>query len=331
MAPGMNIQKNVLGGRNFEYCSEDPLLTAFSASAYVKGMQSAGAGACLKHFVANEQETSRGSVSSTMTERALREIYLKPFQLAVRNSSPVSIMSSYNQLNGIHNSINKELLTGILRGEWGYKGMVMTDWGAAGAIEDKVNALNDIYMPGGEAENAKNILAGLKTGRVDREALDKCCEHILYAVTQSPTFRGLRMNTEVDFKNHSIISEQAGCDTIVLLKNDNEALPFSKGTSVAVFGNGAYRTRFGGSGSGGVTPSYNVNIVEGIENSNKLSVYDESGNIFKYSENHSKTPSQHPAQHLQHGSPSLLRPVCRRGGAGQRADAGAGEAHTRGH
>ncbi|MBR6426798.1 MAG: glycoside hydrolase family 3 protein, partial [Clostridia bacterium] len=133
LAPGMNIQKNVLGGRNFEYCSEDPLLTAFSASAYVKGMQSAGAGACLKHFVANEQETSRGSVSSTMTERALREIYLKPFQLAVRDSSPVSIMSSYNQLNGIHNSINKELLTGILRAEWGYKGMVMTDWGAAGA------------------------------------------------------------------------------------------------------------------------------------------------------------------------------------------------------
>ncbi len=289
LAPGMNIQKNVLGGRNFEYCSEDPLLTAFSASAYVKGMQSAGAGACLKHFVANEQETSRGSVSSTMTERALREIYLKPFQLAVRDSSPVSIMSSYNQLNGIHNSINKELLTGILRAEWGYKGMVMTDWGAAGAIEDKVNALNDIYMPGGEAENAKNILAGLKTGRVDREALDKCCEHILYAVTQSPTFRGLRMNTEVDFKNHSKISEQAGCDTIVLLKNDNEALPLSKGTSVAVFGNGAYRTRFGGSGSGGVTPSYSVNIVEGIENSKILSVYDESGNVFKYSEDHSKT------------------------------------------
>ena len=293
LAPGMNIQKNVLGGRNFEYCAEDPLLTAFSATAYVKGMQSAGAGACLKHFVANEQETDRGTISSNMTERALREIYLKPFQLAVKYSSPVSIMSSYNKLNGTYNSINKDLLTGILRDEWNYRGMVMCDWGAAGAIEEKVSAQNDIKMPGGEANNVPDVLAGLKSGRVDKEALDKCCEHILYAITQSPTFKNLEMDFDVDFDGHGKVARDAAADTIVLLKNENGALPLASGTSVALFGNGAYKTVFGGSGSGGVTPGSTVNIKKGIDNNPKLSVYDEKNNIFRRAAAHSKTdPSQ---------------------------------------
>lgn len=288
LAPGMNIQKNVLGGRNFEYCSEDPLLTAYSASAYVKGMQSAGAGACLKHFAGNEQETNRGSVSSAVTERALREIYLKPFQLAVKDSSPVSIMSSYNQVNGVYSSINKDLLTGILRDEWHYKGMVMCDWGSAGAIEDKVNALNDIKMPG-EKGDADVILAGIESGKVDMAALDKCCEHILYTISQSPTFKELKMNTEVDFDGHEKIARNAAADTLVLLKNDNGALPLSSGTSVALFGNGAYKTVFGGEGSGGVNAQKTVSIAKGIANNKKLSVYDEENNLFQYAENHSKT------------------------------------------
>ena len=288
LGPGMNIQKNVLGGRNFEYCSEDPLLTAFSASAYVNGMQSAGAGACLKHFAGNEQETNRGSESSAVTERALREIYLKPFQLTVKNSSPWSIMSSYNQLNGAYASINKDLLTGILRDEWGYKGTVMSDWGAAGAIEDKVNALNDIKMPG-DKDDAKNVLAGLKSGKVDRDALDKCCEHILYTVSQSPTFKELEMNTKVNFTANGKIAEDAAADTLVLLKNDNNALPYKNGTSIALFGNGAFKTIFGGYGSGGVTPKKSVNIAKGITNSESLSLYDEKNNIFKKAEEHSKT------------------------------------------
>lgn len=288
LGPGMNIQKNVLGGRNFEYCSEDPLLTAFSASAYVNGMQAAGAGACLKHFAGNEQETNRGSESSTVTERALREIYLKPFQLTVKNSSPWSIMSSYNQLNGTYASINKDLLTGILRDEWGYEGAVMSDWGSAGAIEDKVNAQNDLKMPG-DKDDAKNILAGIKNGKVDMEALDKCCEHILYTVAQSPTFKELEMNTKVKFTENGKTAEEAAADTLVLLKNENDALPFKNGTSIALFGNGAFKTVFGGYGSGGVTPKKSVTIAKGISNSKNLSLYDEKNNIFRRAEEHSKT------------------------------------------
>ena len=295
LAPGMNIQKNVLGGRNFEYCAEDPLLTAYSATAYVNGMQSTGAGACLKHFAANEQETNRGSASSAVTERALREIYLKQFRLAVRDSSPVSVMSSYNPLNSVYTSISKDLLTGILRDEWNYKGMVMSDWGSAGAIEDKVNAQNDVTMPGNGAADAAVVLAGIKSGRVDREALDKCCEHILYAVTQSPTFRGLKMNTKVSFNEHAEVSEKAACDTMVLLKNEG-ALPFSGTTTVAVFGNGAYNTIYGGSGSGGVSPRKTVSIVKGIDSDPDLSVYNEKKNPFRRSEPHSKTdPSKDKA------------------------------------
>ena len=288
LGPGMNIQKNVLGGRNFEYCSEDPLLTAYSASAYVNGMQNSGAGACLKHFAGNEQETNRGSASSTVTERALREIYLKPFQLTVKNASPWSVMSSYNPINGTYTSINKDLLTGILRDEWGYYGAVMSDWGSAGAVEDKVNAQNDLKMPG-DADDAKTVLAGIKSGRIDKNALDKCCEHILYTVTQSPTFKELQMNTKVDFKNHTDIATAAAVDTLVLLKNDNNALPYAKDTCVAVFGNGAYKTVFGGSGSGGVSPKKTVTIAKGISSNANLSAYDEKKNIFKNCEEHSKT------------------------------------------
>ncbi|MBP5208226.1 MAG: glycoside hydrolase family 3 C-terminal domain-containing protein [Clostridia bacterium] len=288
LAPGMNIQKNVLGGRNFEYCSEDPLLTAFSASAYVNGMQAAGAGACLKHFAGNEQETNRGSESSTMTERALREIYLKPFQLTVKNASPWSIMSSYNQLNGAYASINKDLLTGILRDEWGYKGAVMSDWGSAGAVTDKVNAQNDLKMPG-DTDDAKNMLAGIKNGKVDMTALDLCCEHILYTVTQTPTFKELQMNHKVPFTENGKIAAAAGADTLVLLKNENGALPYKAGTSVALFGNGAYKTVFGGSGSGGVSPKKTVTIAKGISSNSSLSLYDEKNNIFRRAESHSKT------------------------------------------
>ncbi len=295
LGPGMNIQKNVLGGRNFEYCSEDPLLTAFSATAYVNGLESTGAGACLKHFAGNEQESSRGSASSAVTERALREIYLKPFQFAVRNAGPVSVMSSYNPVNGVYTSINKDLLTGILRGEWNYKGAVMSDWGSAGAIVDKVNACNDLTMPGAEKE-AQSVLSGIKDGKVDREALDKCCEHILYTVTQSPTFRKLEMNHRVDFNGNAAVAEKAAADTLVLLKNDNGALPYKKNTTLALFGNGAYKTVFGGSGSGGVSPKRTVNIAKGIKDHSDLEIYNESKNVFRNCESHSKTdPSKDKA------------------------------------
>ena len=279
LGPGMNIQKNVLCGRNFEYCSEDPLLTGYVSAAYVKGMQTTGAGACLKHYAVNNQESARGSVSANVTERALREIYLKAFGIVVAEADPLTVMSSYNALNGVHTSVSRDLLTDILRGEFGFDGFVMSDWGAAGTITDKVNAGNDVNMPGVAGDPAE-LLASYKAGRVSDEALDACCYHVLTVVAQSATYRGLEMNRRLDQKGHTVLSANAAADTIILLQNRESALPLAKDTAVAVFGNGAFKTVFGGAGSGGVTPTNTVSIIDGIRRTDGLSVYDFSNNPF---------------------------------------------------
>lgn len=187
LSPGLNIQKNPLCGRHFEYFSEDPVLTGLLGAAFTDGMQSTGVGVALKHFAVNNQESARGSVSANLTERALREIYLKAFGIAIKQSSPYSVMSSYNCVNGIHTSVNADLLDGILREEFGFDGMVMSDWGADGTIVDKVNATNDINMPG-NATDPEDILAGLASGTLTMEALDRACLHILNTIVRSPSF-----------------------------------------------------------------------------------------------------------------------------------------------
>ena len=280
LGPGMNIQKNVLCGRNFEYCSEDPILTGIMSTAYVKGMQSSGAGACLKHFAANNQETARGSTSANITERALREIYLKAFGMVVADADPLTVMSSYNCLNGEHTSVKRELLTDILRGEFGFEGFVMSDWGAAGSMTDKVNAGNDINMPGNETDPA-DVLAAYKAGKITDTALDACCYHILTVVAESPTHKGLKMNTRVNTKEHNKVATEAAADTIILLQNTDAALPLAKDTSVAVFGNGAYRTVFGGAGSGSVSPNTTVSIMEGLRKTSGLTVANAKNNPFQ--------------------------------------------------
>ena len=279
LGPGMNIQKNVLCGRNFEYCSEDPILTGLMSAAYVKGMQSSGAGACVKHYAANNQETARGSVSANVTERALREIYLKAFGMVVADADPLTVMSSYNCLNGIHTSVSRDLLTEILRNEFGFDGFVMSDWGAAGSMADKVMAGNDVNMPGNETDPA-DVLAAYKAGKITDAALDACCYHILTVVTESPTFKDLKMNTRVNTKDHNPLAAEAAADTVILLQNNGAALPFAKDTEVAVFGNGAYKTVFGGAGSGGVSANTTVNIVDGLRRADGLSVYNAKNNPF---------------------------------------------------
>ena len=280
LGPGMNIQKNVLCGRNFEYCSEDPILTGIMSSAYVKGMQSTGAGACIKHFAANNQETARGSTSANVTERALREIYLKAFGMVVADANPLTVMSSYNCLNGDHTSVKRELLTDILRGEFGFEGFVMSDWGAVGSMTDKVGAGNDINMPGNETDPA-DVLNAYKAGLIDDLALNTCCRNILTVVAQSPTCQGVKMNTRVDAKNHHKVASEAAADTVILLQNTGAALPLSKDTSVAVFGNGAYQTVFGGAGSGSVSPSTTVSIMDGLRKADGLTVANAKNNPFR--------------------------------------------------
>ncbi|MBR3750480.1 MAG: glycoside hydrolase family 3 C-terminal domain-containing protein [Clostridia bacterium] len=283
LAPGMNLQKNLLCGRNFEYSSEDPLLTAHLASSYVNGIQSTGAQACIKHFAANSQESARYTVSSNLTERALREMYLKAFAYVIKQSSPAAVMSSYNRINGEYASNSHELLTEILRGEMGFNGLVMSDWDSKGDITDKLNAGNDLNMPG-NADDPDKVIAAINNGTVKLAALDSACENILNVLISSPSFNGLDMNDRNkhrdNVKQHEALSGNAAADTMVLLKN-NGALPFKEDTCVALFGNGAFKTVFGGAGSGSVSPTDRSTVASGINKSSSLSVYEYASNIFK--------------------------------------------------
>ncbi len=279
LAPGINIQKNVLGGRNFEYASEDPILSGLMIAPYVNGIESTGAGTSLKHFAVNNQETARGGISSNVTERALREIYLKGFGLVVADAQPMTIMSSYNKVNGTQTAASRDLLTGILREEFGFRGYVMSDWGAAGSMAEKINAGNDINMPG-NAEDAPAVLLGLKSGSISADALDVCCFNILSMVAESATFRGLEMNTQVNFRDNGAVATDAAADGMVLLQNENAVLPLPEGTKVAVFGNSACNTFFGGAGSGGVSPKNSVTVFEGLSRCSVLTLVNQAGNPF---------------------------------------------------
>lgn len=279
LGPGMNIQKNVLGGRNFEYSSEDPLLTGLAMSAYVDGMQSTGTGACVKHYAANNQETARGSVSANVSERALREIYLKGFELVVKRAQPWTVMSSYNCLNGVHTSVSHDLLTDILRGEFGFDGFVMSDWGAGGSMAGKVNAGNDLNMPGNATDPA-DILTALGNGTINRESLDTACRNILTVVAKSACSRELHKG-RVDQRTQSALIQETAPDTIVLLKNEQNTLPYQKGTTLALFGNGVSATIFGGAGSGAVNAQKTVNVWTAVQKSDTLELYDASGNPFR--------------------------------------------------
>lgn len=286
LSPSLNIQKNPLCGRHFEYFSEDPVLTGLLGAAFTDGMQSTGVGVALKHFAVNNQESARGSVSANLTERALREIYLKAFGIAIKQSSPYSVMSSYNCINGIHTSVNADLLDGILREEFGFNGMVMSDWGADGIVVDKVNATNDINMPGNATDPA-DILAGLSSGTLTMEALDRACHHILNTIVRSPSFIGIEMGGGVSYAQSRKVSEAAAADSMVLLKNEQASLPLADGTKVAVYGNGSVQTVYGGFGAASVTPAKTVSIMDGIRRSSHLSVYNHGKNPFLGCQAHS--------------------------------------------
>ena len=285
LAPGMNIQKNVLGGRNFEYCSEDPILTAYIATAYTQGIQSTGVGVSLKHFAANNQEIARGSVSANMTERALREIYLKAFGMTVRDADPYTIMSCYNLVNGTRVAASYDLLTTYLRGECGFDGMVMSDWGSGGTVVEKVNAGNDINMPG-SADDPALIMAAANDGTLDLAMLDKACANVLGLVVKSPVFCQTHTGGRIDYTGHGKIAEEVAAQTMVLLQN-HDTLPLAGEQTLAVFGNGAYATVYGGAGSGSVTAKKPVSIAEGLNKSDAFDVYNFKSNPFKNAPEHS--------------------------------------------
>ena len=269
LGPGMNLHRNPLCGRNFEYYSEDPLLTGKIGAAYINGVQSQGAGVSAKHFAVNSQETDRTAVDEQVSQRALRELYLRGFEIAVRESQPWTIMSSYNKINGQFSMGNRDLLTSILRDDWGYKGIVMTDWiGIRKGLPTitEVQAGNDLMEPGQPAQ-VKEIIEGVKNGTLSVADVDRNVRRMLEYIVKTPSFCQYPATNKPDLKAHAAITRQSACEGIVLLKN-NGSLPWKDGQikTVALFGENSYNLLSGGTGSGCVHTPYVVDLVEGLKN-----------------------------------------------------------------
>lgn len=268
LGPGLNIQRNPLGGRNFEYYSEDPCVTGIIGTAMVNGIQSEGVGTSPKHFAVNSQEGDRTRVDERVSQRALREIYLRGFERVVRQAQPWTVMASYNRVNGVYSQDNHDLLTTVLRDEWGFKGIVMTDWiGKRRDLptESEVHAGDDLLMPG-YPQQAQDIVAAVKNGTLDVKDVDRNARNMLEYIVKTPSFRHYKASDAPDLKAHAAITRQSSTEGMVLLKNDNNTLPIRNLKTVALFGVNSYDFLSGGLGSGAVNVPYVVDMVQGLKN-----------------------------------------------------------------
>lgn len=268
LGPGMNLHRSPLCGRNFEYYGEDPILTGYMGAAMVKGIQAEGVGTSPKHFAVNSQENCRTRVDEQLSARALRELYLRGFEIMVRQAKPWTVMSAYNKINGTYCQGNADLLTKALRDEWGFDGIVMTDW--IGKRSDlptsqEVQAGNDLMMPGYPAQ-VQDIVQAVANGTLSMADVDRNVRHILEYIVKTPRFKGYQFSNQPDLKAHAATTRQCATEGMVLLKNDDGTLPMRGLKRVALFGVNSYDFMSGGLGSGCVNVPYVVDMVQGLRN-----------------------------------------------------------------
>ena len=288
LGPGINIKRNPLCGRNFEYFSEDPFAAGEMGAAYVEGMQSTGTGCSLKHFAANNQEYKRFSSDSQIDERTLREIYLAGFERVVRNAQPKTVMCSYNKINGTYSSDNAHLLTEILREEWGFQGMVVTDWGA---MNDRANGFSsccDLSMPGGAASVDEEAMNAIREERLSEDSVDRCAARVLKLVfdmqknEQHPkTSAQTEFPRGFDEKKHHDLARKAADEGIVLLKNENQVLPLNAGEKILILGHMAKESRYQGAGSSHIQPTMQDQFLPMMPEADYLETVDEKGHLLE--------------------------------------------------
>lgn len=270
LGPGLNIKRSPLCGRNFEYFSEDPYLSGKMAASYIKGIQSQGVYACPKHFAVNSQELRRMAMDAIVDERTLREIYLTGFEIAVKEGKAKSIMSSYNQINGVYANENEHLLQEILRKEWGFDGFVVTDWGGSNDHVKGVEAGSNLEMPAPGLDSAREVIAAVENGRLTENALDQCVDDLLDAIMELSHNRQTAVK-QFDREAHHQLAKKAALESAVLLKNAGEILPLKTQTKVAIIGDFALEPRYQGAGSSMVNPTRLDKISE-ISNQYELQI-----------------------------------------------------------
>ncbi|MFC6333388.1 beta-glucosidase [Paenibacillus septentrionalis] len=283
LGPGINMKRDPLCGRNFEYFSEDPYLAGKLAAGYIKGIQEHGISACVKHFAANNQEERRMSIDTIVDERTLREIYLTAFEIAITESKPLTVMSSYNKVNGAYTNENLHLMQDILREEWGYDGVVVTDWGGSNDRVAGLIAGNELEMPTTAGETNAEIVEAIKSGELDEDVLDQCVDRLLDLIfTTEQAFAG-EHKPVIDVKEHHAAAQQAAEESIVLLKNEDSILPLNPQSKVAIIGDFADQPRYQGAGSSIVNPTMLDNTLNALKHVNINSIgyepgYDRYGN-----------------------------------------------------
>ena len=260
LGPGLNMKRSPLCGRNFEYFAEDPYLAGKMAAAYIRGIQSQGVYACPKHFAVNSQEERRMAMNAVVDERTLREIYLTGFEIAVREGNAKAIMTSYNEVNGEYANENKKLLLDILRKEWGFDGLVVTDWGGSNDHVKGVMCQSDLEMPAPGLDSARELVTAVNEGRLSMKDIDLCVDHVLDAVLDLKQ-KAEEKKSVFDEKAHHALARKAAAESAVLLKNEDNILPLKPGTRIALIGDFAFVPRYQGAGSSMVNP-FNVESME---------------------------------------------------------------------